>query len=513
MPTFDFTSPEGKVYTVEGPEGATQAQAFEILQSRIGGALPKQDAAPSIGIGEDLLNVAKSAPGRLVAGVAGLPGDLYHLGLRALGDKLTPESAYGSHAIRQGLGSDYEAQRAPGKIAQNAVDFAPAVIGGPETMALKLATRVAAPAVASEIGNEVAGPIGGLAGALGGAAGATAAARKFQTMAAARNAAPELTALETKAAARAGYQSQDVKDVKFAAAPTNDLADKVTLDLRANGFRPNIDQSGKPVFQLVDELRGASNVADIDGVRRALSNIAKERDQIGQLTPNAAAAVKAIDHVTDFLPNLKQADLIAGDAGKAASILEKARGDWAAYKKASLVQNTLGNAELNAAAAHSGGNLQNSIKQAFKPLLKNDGAKVASWSDAEKAQLEKIVKGTFASNTARVAGNILGGGGGLGMLASGAAGYQAGGAPGAIAAGLAGRGLKMAGARSTFNAVKKLDQMIRAGSPEALRLAAQAPPQVIQQLPTKTQQLLQSLILADPVLSQPRQAVGQPSAQ
>jgi uncharacterized protein YbjT (DUF2867 family) len=85
MPTFDFTSPEGKVYSVEGPEGATQAQAFDILGAQIGSPAPK-DAAPQIGIGEDLGNAAKAAPGRAAASLLGLPGDLYHLGLRALGD-------------------------------------------------------------------------------------------------------------------------------------------------------------------------------------------------------------------------------------------------------------------------------------------------------------------------------------------------------------------------------------------------------------------------------------------
>ena len=44
MPTFEFTSPEGKSYTVEGPEGATKEQAFEILQTQIG--QPAQKAAP-----------------------------------------------------------------------------------------------------------------------------------------------------------------------------------------------------------------------------------------------------------------------------------------------------------------------------------------------------------------------------------------------------------------------------------------------------------------------------------
>ena len=35
MPSFTFTSPEGKSYTVEGPEGATQEQAWGILQQQL----------------------------------------------------------------------------------------------------------------------------------------------------------------------------------------------------------------------------------------------------------------------------------------------------------------------------------------------------------------------------------------------------------------------------------------------------------------------------------------------
>ena len=37
MPTFDFKSPDGKTYSIQGPEGATQEQAFQILQQQLGG--------------------------------------------------------------------------------------------------------------------------------------------------------------------------------------------------------------------------------------------------------------------------------------------------------------------------------------------------------------------------------------------------------------------------------------------------------------------------------------------
>lgn len=482
------------------PKDQQNATVDEIASS----LKPKAEQS-SVGVGEDLAGVAKSAPGRIVAGLAGIPGDLYHAGLRALGDNLTPESSYGSGAISRALGSDYEAQTGVGKVAQKAVDFAPAVIGGPETLGAKLLTRVAAPVAASEIGGQIAGPYGEVAGALAGAVGGTAAANRFKAMAAARNGATP-TIDELKTAARAGYQSQDVKDVRFAAKPVNDLADTASVDLRGAGYRPNLDQGGKPVFGLVDELRTASNVADLDGIRKALGNVAKERDAVGQATSNATAARRAIDHIDNFLPNLNQSGLIAGDATKANQILGEARQNWAAAKRAEQAQTLLANAELNAASANSGGNFQNSIKQAFKPLLKNNAAKAVGYNADELAALNKVVRGTWTGSAARAAGNLLGGGGGLGMLAGGAAGYEAGGVPGAIAAGVIGKSLKSVGAKSTFNAVKDLDKLLRSRSPAALAMAASLPPSVIQKLPAKSKAILSAMSvqpLTNPV-NQPR---------
>jgi len=47
MPTFIFTSPEGKEYEVEGPEGATQEQAWQQLQRQLG-TQPQAPATPPL---------------------------------------------------------------------------------------------------------------------------------------------------------------------------------------------------------------------------------------------------------------------------------------------------------------------------------------------------------------------------------------------------------------------------------------------------------------------------------
>jgi len=46
MPTFEFTSPEGKKYRVNGPEGSTKEQAFGILQQQLGASAPMPAVDP-----------------------------------------------------------------------------------------------------------------------------------------------------------------------------------------------------------------------------------------------------------------------------------------------------------------------------------------------------------------------------------------------------------------------------------------------------------------------------------
>ena len=75
--TFDFTSPDGKKYSVQGPDGSTPEQAFQILQSQIGGSNTKLppgfelDKAPDSNV-STLGDMAESAGIGLVKGAIGL---------------------------------------------------------------------------------------------------------------------------------------------------------------------------------------------------------------------------------------------------------------------------------------------------------------------------------------------------------------------------------------------------------------------------------------------------------
>jgi len=48
MPTFTFTSPEGKTYDITGPEGSTKEQAFQKLQQQLGSQKAKEPAAKPV---------------------------------------------------------------------------------------------------------------------------------------------------------------------------------------------------------------------------------------------------------------------------------------------------------------------------------------------------------------------------------------------------------------------------------------------------------------------------------
>ena len=82
MPTFKFTSPEGKTHVVTGPEGATAEEAFSMLQQQLGGPAPEANA-PDMAMPPPL---APSAPDVPVA-AAPQPGlfSAQRLGLEGLG--------------------------------------------------------------------------------------------------------------------------------------------------------------------------------------------------------------------------------------------------------------------------------------------------------------------------------------------------------------------------------------------------------------------------------------------
>ena len=159
-------APDGSL--VEFPAGTSDDVIKNVMAKEYG--KPKEspsvagDVAKSGGIG-----LAKGA-----IGLAGLPGDLSnalakgsqyasdYIAQKLGGDKgpeatgpLLPTSGGIQKAIEGQTGEFYKPKTTAGEYAQTAGEFAPAMLGGPESIAAKLLTRVAAPAAASETAGQL----------------------------------------------------------------------------------------------------------------------------------------------------------------------------------------------------------------------------------------------------------------------------------------------------------------------------------------------------------------------
>lgn len=75
MTTFVFTAPDGKEYEVEGPEGATEQQAFSVLEQQLGGAAPADEDTGATQPSEDIRAEQERISESMSDPLGGLGGD------------------------------------------------------------------------------------------------------------------------------------------------------------------------------------------------------------------------------------------------------------------------------------------------------------------------------------------------------------------------------------------------------------------------------------------------------
>lgn len=539
--------PDGRVVEVDTTDSNVAAQAAQKF-------LSAKPAEPSM-----LADAGKSISsglGQATIGAIGGLGDIRDLasrGVDALGSKLgvdlSPVKTAASAAsnVLPGLGllrnaptsqdvrstvtdpivsPDYEPQSVLGSYLKTAAEFAPGALTGRGNLGGNVLRNVVAPAVISETAGQLtqgtaAEPYARVAGALAGAGGATAATRKFQEMTAARRAASAVPSAEdTLKAARGQFKAAEDMNVVVKPDFTTNAANDMRAALR--GFDP---EGQAPVFKAVDRLEGLGASApglspvtvpmnEVELIRKQLTNLKMSSD-----APTREAARKALETLVNSQKGLTAADVITGDAAAYSKTMQDAVGNYAAGKRSNTVMGKAALGDLNAATAGSGGNEDNALRQAIKQLVRpvnNDivpKAQRLGFNQAEIEAMNKVARGTPAGNAARYLGKLAPTGSVSGVLSAGA-GYGAAGPLGAVALPAAGFLAKKIGDMSTKNAVKHLDFLVRSRSPLAQQVAAQLPPQLVSQLPTKSQRILQTLAVAAPPIRQNiGQPVGQPSPQ
>jgi hypothetical protein len=277
-----------------------------------------------------------------------------------------------------------------------------------------------------------------------------------------------------KSAAKAGYEEARNMGVDYSTAGIKNVAASLQKRLEEEGV---LDKLGPQTHAILRELQSAPegaviSLSGVDTARKALNNIAQQNaGPLGNRT-EAYAAQRAIKELDNFLAGPGEANVVAGPAAAAGAKITDARGDYAAAMRSEKLTGAGERAELNAAVANSGLNVGNQTRQRVRDILVKP-KESRGFSDEELGLLEQLARGSKTENTLRFAGNVLGGGGGLGTTVSSAVGATT----GALAAGTPGAAVGAAlppalgyGSRQLANTLTQrrlntIDQTLRMRSP------------------------------------------------
>lgn len=444
-------------------------------------------------------------------GLAGLPADAINLAARGVdylagthaADALSGLNKFGSENIKHAIESQYgelpKPQTTAEKYLHSIGSFAPAALTGPGGIARRIATNVIAPGVASEAAGQLAEgtgyePVARVAGALG---GGIAASKAAQALTATKGIPAVPTRAQIGADTSAGYNSQAVKDLEINPTYAARVSDQIQNNLEGKRFSAK-DPDVAKVYNLLEDLKKPEigythRITDFENTRRRLNEIAAKGSSEGAA---AKLAIRSIDAATLRIPT---SYVVAGDARAASADLFNARKSAATGFRSDLVQGFLEKATNTASATHSGGNLENEIYKQVRSALNSPSKYLRGWTAQEKEALRSVLPG-HGRGALRRAGKILGGGGGLGQLASGAAGTAMFGPAGMIALPALGLAANKAGSAIAQSKLNSVDELLRSRAPSYAPSYAQRQAAlnggVFQGLPSPEQLALQGILAA-----------------
>lgn len=279
-----------------------------------------------------------------------------------------------------------------------------------------------------------------------------------------------------RSAGAQGYDAARKMGVRYNSQAVAGEAGKIRLGLEQDGI---LAELAPKTFKIVEKLSNppANSTAPLEGLvaaRRALQNA-----RLDFTNPTEKlAAERVIKQLDEFIGRSDPASVVDGPASTAAKTLGEANANYAASKRSNLVTGKLDKADRQAAVANSGLNIENTIRQRANDVLNSEKLQ-KGFTKAELAMIRKVAEGSKGRNTLRYVGNLLGGGGGLGAMLTGAiaGGMTGSSAPALVGAGVMGGGYaaKKAGGALTRRAMQGVDLATRRRSPLYQQMLLDAP--------------------------------------
>jgi hypothetical protein len=244
---------------------------------------------------------------------------------------------------------------------------------------------------------------GGVTGALTGALAGKLAGDAIKPPA-----LPVPSIADLEAVKNAAYQHADNLGVTYSPTGYDDLVNNLVTAAKADHINPDLHPGSAGVLQdMLNAPPGYSpTLTQLDQLRQVARRDAFSSQGDGHF------GQQIIDGIDNFINKASNAQVATGSGPQAAQAITDARAANSAWRKTQTVQALIDNANLQAGAANSGGNINNALRQQFKTLLKQDSngvsaAQKSGFSPDEIHQIANLTLGGTKENVLRFFGNIL----------------------------------------------------------------------------------------------------------
>ena len=197
------------------------------------------------------------------------------------------------------------------------------------------------------------------------------------------------------------YKQADEVESLFGVNDYNRFIQNASKRIEDMGFDPDVDkQVTAAIKQLTKKQGTVMTLKEMDKVRQGLWT---------RYNNGSPGEKRIIREVIDELDNTIETQLSASQN----ETLSAARVSHKQYKKAELIEEAFENAQRQAAATGSGGNVENLYRQAVNRIMKSKDARY--FSQEELDVMDQFIKGDFTQNIARLFGKLSPSGNGLMM--------------------------------------------------------------------------------------------------
>ena len=260
--------------------------------------------------------------------------------------------------------------------------------------------------------------------------------------------------------ATAAYKRAEDAGIAVSPSSFSKMKGELLDQLEKEGIDPDLHPDSTAALKRIASIEGPVTLEKLETLRK-IANDAK-----GSLKPaDQRMAGQIVDHIDDYVDNLGQGDVVAGDPAKAAA-LKEARDLYARKKKTDEIDQLIHRAELSAPNFSASG-MENALRTEFRGLAKNE-RKMRRFTPEERAAIERVATGGPVQNALRMLGKLAPSCVVSGGMSAGA-GLAIGGPAGAVLLPAIGGGSRLLATRMTSNAAKAAQELMRRGpNPESM---------------------------------------------